>query len=54
MIINAKGAADFAEKYIIHSIWEGHYPPGSKLPAERELSEKMELREQRYVKYYKD
>lgn len=41
MIINAKGAADFAEKYIIHSIWEGHYPPGSKLPAERELSEKI-------------
>lgn len=39
MIINAKGPANFAEKYIIHSIWDGHYPPGSLLPAERELSE---------------
>ena len=39
MIINAKGPASFAEKYIVRSIWEGKFPPGSILPAERELSE---------------
>ncbi len=39
MIINAKGPASFAEKYIVRSIWEGKFPSGSILPAERELSE---------------
>lgn len=39
MIINAKGPASFAEKYIVQSIWENKFPPGSILPAERELSE---------------
>ncbi|QYJ91645.1 fatty acid metabolism transcriptional regulator FadR [Shewanella halotolerans] len=38
-IIEAKGPASFAEKYIVRSIWEGKFPPGSILPAERELSE---------------
>lgn len=39
MIIKAKSPAGFAEKYIIASIWNGRFPPGSILPAERELSE---------------
>ncbi len=38
-IIEAKGPASFAEKYIVRSIWEGKFPPGTILPAERELSE---------------
>ena len=38
-IINAKGPASFAEKWIVRSIWENKFPPGSILPAERELSE---------------
>ena len=38
-IIEAKGPASFAEKYIVRSIWEDKFPPGSILPAERELSE---------------
>lgn len=39
MIIHAKGPASFAEKYIVRSIWDNTFPPGSILPAERELSE---------------
>lgn len=39
MVIKAKSPACFAEKYIIESIWNGRFPPGSILPAERELSE---------------
>ncbi|GHW87616.1 fatty acid metabolism regulator protein [Vibrio cholerae] len=39
MVIKAKSPASFAEKYIIESIWNGRFPPGSILPAERELSE---------------
>ncbi|CSC94224.1 fatty acid metabolism regulator [Vibrio cholerae] len=39
MVIKAKSPAGFAEKYIIESIWTGRFPPGSILPAERELSE---------------
>ncbi|MCD8665777.1 SpoVR family protein, partial [Klebsiella pneumoniae] len=31
--------AGFAEEYIIESIWNNRFPPGSILPAERELSE---------------
>lgn len=39
MVIKAKSPPGFAEKYIIESIWNGRFPPGSILPAERELSE---------------
>ena len=39
MIIKAKSPAGFAEQYIVESIWNGGFPPGSILPAERELSE---------------
>lgn len=39
MVIKAKSPAGFAEKYIIESIWNGRFPLGSILPAERELSE---------------
>ncbi len=39
MVIKAKSPVGFAEKYIIESIWNGRFPPGSILPAERELSE---------------
>jgi len=39
MVIKADSPATFAEKYIIESIWNSHFPQGSILPAERELSE---------------
>ncbi len=39
MIIKARGPAGFAEQYLIESIWNNRFPPGSILPAERELSE---------------
>lgn len=39
MFIKADSPATFAEKYIIESIWNDHFPQGSILPAERELSE---------------
>ena len=39
MVIKADSPATFAEKYIIESIWNNHFPQGSILPAERELSE---------------
>jgi len=35
----AESPATFAEHYIVESIWNNHFPPGSLLPAERELSE---------------
>ncbi len=38
-IIKAKSPAGFAEEYLIESIWKNRFPPGSILPAERELSE---------------
>lgn len=38
-IFKAKSPAGFAEEYIVESIWNGDFPPGSILPAERELSE---------------
>ncbi|WP_086962908.1 fatty acid metabolism transcriptional regulator FadR [Oceanisphaera avium] len=38
-VIKAQSPANFAEQYIIESIWNGHFAPGSILPAERELSE---------------
>ncbi|MBL4910131.1 MAG: fatty acid metabolism transcriptional regulator FadR [Alteromonadaceae bacterium] len=39
MVIKARSPAGFAEQYIVESIWNGGFPPGSILPAERELSE---------------
>ncbi|MFI3246368.1 MAG: fatty acid metabolism transcriptional regulator FadR [Ferrimonas sp.] len=39
MIIQAKGAAGIAEEYIIKSIWNNDFAPGTILPAERELAE---------------
>lgn len=39
MIYKAQSPAGFAEEYIVDSIWTGRFPPGSLLPAERELSE---------------
>lgn len=41
MLLNSRSQspAAFAEHYIVESIWENHFPPGSVLPAERELSE---------------
>ncbi|SFD62608.1 fatty acid metabolism transcriptional regulator FadR [Pseudoalteromonas denitrificans] len=38
-IFKAKSPAGFAEEYIVDSIWNGEFQPGSILPAERELSE---------------
>ena len=38
MVIKAQSPAGFAEEYIIESIWNNRFPPGSILPAERELS----------------
>jgi len=39
MVIKAQSPAGFAEQYIVESIWNGGFPPGTILPAERELSE---------------
>ena len=41
MLLNSRSQspASFAEHYIVESIWKNHFPPGSLLPAERELSE---------------
>ena len=39
MVIKAKSPAGFAEEYIIESIWNNRFSPGTILPAERELSE---------------
>ena len=39
MIIKAQSPAGFAEEYIIESIWNNRFAPGTILPAERELSE---------------
>jgi GntR family negative regulator for fad regulon and positive regulator of fabA len=38
---NTKGPADFAEQYLIESIWNGTIPINSNLPAERLLAEKI-------------
>lgn len=37
--ITARSPAAFAEEYIVDSIWNGKFAPGTILPAERELSE---------------
>ena len=39
MVIKASSPAGFAEQYIVESIWNGGFPPGTILPAERDLSE---------------
>lgn len=41
MVVKAQSPAAFAEKYIIDSIWSNHFPAGSLLPAERDLSEQI-------------
>ena len=38
-MFKAQSPAGIAEEYIIKSIWNHRYAPGSILPAERELSE---------------
>ncbi|QLB12392.1 GntR family transcriptional regulator [Bisgaardia hudsonensis] len=40
-ILKAQSPAGLAEEYIVMSIWNNHYPPGSDLPAERELAERI-------------
>lgn len=40
-LLKAQSPAGLAEEYIVKSIWNNHFPPGSDLPAERELSEKI-------------
>lgn len=39
MIYKSQSPAGFAEEYIVESIWSNRFPPGTILPAERELSE---------------
>ena len=38
-LFTARSPAAFAEEYIVDSIWNGKFAPGTILPAERELSE---------------
>ncbi|MDO5054488.1 fatty acid metabolism transcriptional regulator FadR [Pasteurella oralis] len=40
-LLKAQSPAGLAEEYIVRSIWNNHFPPGSDLPAERELAEKI-------------
>ncbi|MEG9482447.1 fatty acid metabolism transcriptional regulator FadR [Mannheimia sp. HC-2023] len=40
-ILKAQSPAALAEEYIVKSIWNNHFPPGSDLPAERELAERI-------------
>lgn len=40
-LLKAQSPAGLAEEYIVKSIWHNHFPPGSDLPAERELAEKI-------------
>lgn len=41
MVIKAQTPAGLAEEYLIESIWNHHFPPGSILPSERELAESI-------------
>lgn len=41
ILLKAQSPAALAEEYIVHSIWNNHFPAGSDLPAERELAEKI-------------
>lgn len=38
-ILKAQSPAALAEEYIVKSIWNGHFPAGSDLPAERDLAD---------------
>ncbi|OOH92383.1 fatty acid metabolism regulator [Pasteurellaceae bacterium 15-036681] len=38
-LLKAQSPAALAEEYIVKSIWNGHFPAGSDLPAERELAD---------------
>lgn len=38
-LLTARSPAALAEEYIVKSIWNNHFPPGSDLPAERELAD---------------
>lgn len=40
-LLKAQSPAGLAEEYIVKSIWNNHFPPGSDLPAERELADKI-------------
>lgn len=40
-ILKAQSPAALAEEYIVKSIWQGVFPAGSNLPAERELADKI-------------
>lgn len=40
-LLKAKSPAALAEEYIVRSIWNNHFPPGSDLPAERDLADKI-------------
>lgn len=40
-ILKAQSPAALAEEYLVKSIWSKHFPPGSDLPAERELADKI-------------
>ncbi|PJG83862.1 fatty acid metabolism transcriptional regulator FadR [Caviibacterium pharyngocola] len=41
LILKAQSPAGLAEEYIVKSIWNNHFPPGTDLPAERELADKI-------------
>jgi GntR family negative regulator for fad regulon and positive regulator of fabA len=38
-LVRSQSPAAFAEQYLVESIWNLKFPPGSSLPAERELAE---------------
>ncbi len=40
-LLKAQSPAALAEEYIVRSIWNNHFPPGSDLPAERDLADKI-------------
>ena len=40
-ILKAQSPAALAEEYIVKSIWNNYFPPGSDLPAERDLADKI-------------
>ncbi|TDQ58037.1 GntR family transcriptional regulator [Mesocricetibacter intestinalis] len=40
-LLKARSPAALAEEYIVQSIWNNRFPPGSDLPAERELADKI-------------
>lgn len=41
MILKAQSPAALAEEYLINSIWNYQFPPGSILPSERDLAESI-------------